>query len=193
MCNPIIDATHELDTDSVIQLPLDLAQEYREEIAAGTLIVSISDATLNDKGHLVLLSPFSTCTVIKDDPRYDPHRQRHLIGLTGTQKVAIVRISTASFQQSNSDAQIRDALFGQSAISFVSQLHDCSHGKLTLQNRGIFHIQLPGRNSDYGNDPNVVIDAAMAQIKALGHANDVSKLAARTIFCLPEGFGSWAA
>jgi len=188
ICNPVID-DKELDADSIIDLPDDLYQQHFREILRGTLWVSIEDASLDDWGQLVL-GESPTYSVLDN-----VHRERQLLDLTGSNRtVAIVRISTQDSEHEDSVETIQEAIF-ESNVSFVTQMEQCSHGKVQLKQaeEGILDVYLPGTNADYNNDPYQLVNAATAQILQQVYHDNVSEMADRTIFCLPEGFGEWAA
>jgi len=199
LCSPIVDDKL-LQIDSIIQLPEDMAETYTREIVRGQLIVSIADATLDPVGRLEL-GP-SPSYAVMTDPRFDHHKERYLVSQKGTKTVAVVRISTRNSEPADSVTSIQETLFGGDSsssssptISLITQIEDCSHGKLKLEQSeaGIVDITLSGRKEDYNNDAATLVTEAQLFLEQEGYG-PAPDLADRVIFCLPEGFGDdWAA
>ena len=190
LCSPIVNGQM-LSIDTAIALPPAIAKDYHEELARGILIVAISGAILNESGAMIL--GFSPSYHVENDSSYNHHRQRHLLEPTGTRTVTIVRISTQSQEHSDSLAHIQETIFG-GVTSFVTQMEDCSHGKLKIEQseHGIIDLVLPQSNADYDNDSTKLVAAAQEYLVREGYGPG-AELSDVSIFCLPEGFGSWAA
>jgi len=194
LCTPIVD-DELLHMDTIVQLPTTLAERYRKEIVKGKLIVSISGATLSSSKQLdVGDSP--QFEVVKGNS-YDKHRGRHLMEPFGAKTISIVRISVQDSVQINSHAEIKQTVF-QDPISVVKQMNACSHGKIsfTLKDDNIIDINLPGTKASYNNDSYELLGAAMDALQTWSAQNGgigIGDYADRTVFCFPEGFGSWAA
>jgi len=186
LCTPIVD-DRQIDVDSIVNLPVGMVQQYQKAIAEGTLIVSIGGATLNSSNQVdVGDSPHFE---VLEDPSFDGHRGRHLMEV-GAKTVAIVRISTQDSEQENSASEIQRVLF-QGGTSFVTQLQDCSHGKISLSLKEIISVKLPRRNAAYVDEYDLLA-ASMTWLNTNGYPS-IADYADRTIFCYPEGFGDWAA
>jgi len=188
LCTPIVNNV-QLAIDSRVELPRNMVARHQNEISKGTLIVSISGASLSPSQKLVLGE--SPHFEVLKDRSLDGHRGRHLMEPFGDKTVSVVRISTQDSEQENSVSEIQQVLFG-GETSFVTQFRDCSHGKISWELNKIISVKVPGRNSDYNGDSYQLLDASMLWLQENGHAT-ISEDSDRTIFCFPEGFGDWAA
>jgi len=187
ICTPIVDNT-QLDVDSIVHLPVEMVQQYQKAIAEGTLIVAIEGATLGEANRLNVGD--SPHFVVLEDTSFDGHRGRHLMEPVGPKTVAIVRISTQNSEQENSASEIQQGLFG-GGTSFATQLEDCSHGKISLSLKAIIDVKVPRRNADY-EDEYDLLAASTTWLNENGYPS-MGDFADRTIFCYPDGFGTWAA
>lgn len=188
-CIPILD-DRESDMILDIELPSTITQAYRNEIESGTLLVSVSDATIVN--YELNQGSNSTITAI-DEP---PSHIRHLfmkMEVFGTKSLMVVRVSTADgVEPDYSLNEMRQGIF-YNAVSMKSQFEACSFGKLKWIDAGGLDVRLDQPLSAFKR-PVDLVNAAQDKIMAqMPNLRAVSDLADRVIFCQPPGTGNWLA
>jgi len=194
-CIPIVDGK-ETDLDFKMQLPEALLRDYAEEIEQGKLLVTISNAKINENDKLVFVGGDPEFTVYEDGEQRFRHLQERHLQTTGTKTLAIIRVSTADSSPTgtaSSVSSIQNVMFGN-GINFVTQYNECSFGKLKWQMaEPVFDVRVDGNLASYGNDPAEIITAVQDKVKAQRGISAASDIADKVIMCLPPGTGDWAA
>jgi len=196
-CIPIVNE-EEMDFEVKVELPEKLLKKHLDELENGILLVSISNAILDeDEEKIAFIGKKSKYTVFEDSyGRYRHLQERHR-RVKGVLSIAVIRVSTSDSRAGGNAAStnaIKNAMFSN-GVNFVTQYDACSFGKIQfkLTGPGVFDVQLPGSLDTYGRDSANVVTAVQKQVKAERKLSTISDLADKVIMCLPPGTGDWAA
>ena len=145
MCIPFVDEEETFALHS-LPLPHDFLVRYKSEIEAGTLVVRIEDAFVdNDQ---VLLSEDSSIVVLQTSSNCTRTMQRQLEH-SHHRKVAIVRVSLSSGLEVGYTAEkIHKHLF-ENENCMAQQFANCLNGKLHMDFAGMYEVTVEGGPSDY--------------------------------------------
>jgi len=193
-CVPIVDGK-ETDLDFPIQVSEELLEKHEEEIASGTLMVTLSDSWIDENEELISGESPEITVMDTSDGRYRHLQERHR-QMTEFKTLAIIRVSTTDRSptgSASSKTKIQNAMFGN-GINFQTQYDACSFGKLKWSlAEDVFDVQLDGSMASYGNDSARIVTAVQQKVKATRGISGVDTIADKVIMCLPPGTGEWAA
>lgn len=197
-CIPIVNE-EELDFEVKVELPDKLVRKHSDELENGMLLVSISNARLDeDEEKIHFIGQKSKYKVFEDrHGRYRHLQERHRRAEGEPISVAVIRVSTTDSKLTGTAAStnsIKNTMFSN-GINFVTQYDACSFGKIKfeLAEAGVFDVQLPGSLDTYGRNSANVVTAVQKQVKTERNLSTVSSIADKVIMCLPPGTGDWAA
>jgi hypothetical protein len=192
-CIPIIDGK-ESDDIIPLSLPQDIASVYVAQLEQGTLLVTISDATLNMTE--ITTTATSKFTVVQQAPNYsrDLQCESDFTRTTGEMTVAVIRISTRDSRSTISDADI-DAMFDKTGINFVTQYDLCSFGKLIFKkaDRPTIDVTIDEPIANFQSDPTKLVGAAQLAVLKQLNIESMPLVADKVIICVPPGTGTWIA
>lgn len=188
-CIPIIDGEESSDL-YLIDIPDDVWTSHEAMLYSGTLILSISNAFIEN--YRVILSENSVTKVFSSDELPD-NRRLFSTSTEGNITVAVVRVSTRDSSPTQSAFQMRLGLFNN-GVSMKSQYEKCSFGKLqiSIAEGGVLDVNLPNSIREFQNDPNGLVGAVQSYMNTYMNI-DASHLGDKVFFCLPPGTGGWAA
>ena len=192
ICIPIKDGK-ETDALKQIELPNSVTDKNQKAINQGNLFLQISDADVShSRVGVSARSGFKTLTNEEARAHYDnpEEHRRVLIATTGTQKVALVRISAPDGPNSYTKASLQRAWFG-TTDSVRAQTMNCSFGALKWAAGPFYDIKLTKSITTYKTVV-AVQTAVEAQLKLIVQ-KDLQYVASKIMFCYPKNSpeGGW--
>ena len=184
-CIPIVDG-YESSRIYAIDLPGTFRYDHWGLIEAGKLYVAINGATLGDTS--VRLSPTATLQAV-EAPHQQTRRLKKDIDAMGDKTIAIVVVHTDDSSPSNTSQEIADWVFAEDAIGLRTQYRACSFNQLDFSNGGVYDVRVRDTVDNYNSGAELV--SAAQEVLNQVHGVDISKVADKTMFCLPPGTGDW--
>ena len=178
---------------TILDMPEYILDDNASALKAGTLFVSIVNATIVD-GEALSLDPDSEIQVIQD-----PRRSKRTVEdlsekAMGNKTIAVIRISTLDASPTTDAATLAYRLFSPEEINLKTQYAACSFGKLqwALAPAGVVDVIVNQTASEFSSGSSLV---AAAQTVMSNNMNiQVSELADKVMMCLPPGIGpGWIA
>ena len=190
-CIPIVEG-EESDHVIPITLPSEIEQAHKKELQQGLLWVSITNAEHVESR--ITVSAEAEFSVIDNVPEHLRRLQERRLAVTGSQSIAIIRVSTYDSPNEHSSQSLRN-LFNPNIVNFVTQYQRCSINQLNFHKvsdeRAVIDVLVNSPVSSFGTGPGALVDAAQNVVRAnLGLAS-ISHIADKVLFCLPPGTGSW--
>lgn len=187
-CIPI-EAGRELDDIYDITLPPEFVQAKMDDIDAGELFLSIS-RTLILENSVVLLEGAHIEKI--RDPRTTTRSVKP--PAVGLKSLAVVLISTRDSVPSVDAETLRQDLFSLDKVNLKTQYRACSFGQLDweLYDDRVLEVFVDESISKFKSGASLV-SAAQGVLREDMDIKDFSKLADKTLMCLPPGTGRWIA
>jgi len=187
-CIPIYD-NRESDKLLPIHLPPNITQTYAPSIADGSMMMSITCATVGEEE--VTMGDDSEITVM-DDEAFRQRRLSLMEPAKGRMTLMVVRVTTSDGHgPTKSLAEIRQGMF-RDRIGFKAQYKACSYGQLEWVDAGGLEVKLDKPLSAYTRAMQLA-DDAVAKIVSTMKLRSVQELADKIMFCEPGGVGNWIA
>jgi hypothetical protein len=185
-CIPIVDGKESSELYK-INLPNEIVNQNQKSIHQGNLFLSITHISLHE--GKVTLSDESEITVIPDPTS---HKRTANVGVIGTMTITVVRISTRDSTPTFSAKELEEGMFDPTNVNVMTQYLACSSNQLRWQmaSSGVIEVFVDAPVSDFpGALP--LISAAQQVLRAQGI--EVSRLADKVLFIVPNGTGKWVA
>lgn len=187
-CIPVY-AGREVDDIYNIDLPLEFVESHMDDIDAGKLFVAISRTRIVQDSVVILDGAHIQAV---RDPRTTTRSVKP--PAVGLKSVAVVLISTRDSTPSVNAQTLRRDLFSPNKVNFKTQFQACSFGQLEwkLYNDKVLEVFVDEPISKFKNGSSLV-SAAQNVLREVMDVDDISKLADKTLMCLPPGTGNWIA
>jgi hypothetical protein len=187
-CVPIQNGK-EIDDLYDIDLPREIVDAYKEQILIGKLFVSISRTRITEGSVEILMG--GQVQVISDPRTTTRSLKPPSIGI---KTIAVVLISTRDSIPTVNARDLRRDLFRRDGVNLKTQFLACSSGQLDWQLQGdrileVF-VDQPIKSFKGGS---ALVTAAQNVLRTMLDIEDISKIADKTLMCLPPGTGNWVA
>jgi hypothetical protein len=192
LCIPILDG-REQDEDFHVFLPDSILQQYSDALHRGTLVLEILKP-IYIGNEILNYTKIRKLKTTSHGFLRQIQEAKSSSAITGTVRINIVRVSTSDSNPQSSLKTLEETLFGDSAaVSFKTQMRDCSFGQLHFQLANAYDVKVPRTVSNFFGNHMELITMATQILKDQLNTDNLAVLADKTFFCLPPGTGTWAA